>query len=186
MLFRSQTPVTPVEPEQKPVTPVQPEQKPVTPVEPEQTPVTPVQPEQKPVTPVQPEQTPVTPVEPEQTPVTPETPVVPVTPVTPETPVVPGQTVITPIVPAQPEDTSIIISYMGSVVTNSDIVLYAKKADGKDLQNAVWSIANDGGTMSSIEKNILRATNKGNVIVKVTISNGTGLPKIRTKMITIV
>jgi len=116
----------------------------------------------------------VTPVQPEQT------------PVTPETPVVPGQTVITPIVPAQPEDTSIIISYMGSVVTNSDIVLYAKKADGKDLQNAVWSIANDGGTMSSIEKNILRATNKGNVIVKVTISNGTGLPKIRTKMITIV
>ena len=97
------------------------------------------------------------------------------------TPIQPGQTV-----PAQPEDTSIIISYMGSVVTNSDIVLYAKKADGKDLQNAVWSIANDGGTMSSIEKNILRATNKGNVIVKVTISNGTGLPKIRTKMITIV
>ncbi len=163
-----QTPVTPVEPEQTPVTPIEPEQKPVTPVEPEQTPVTPVEPEQTPMTPVEPEQTPVTPVEPEQT------------------PVVPGQTITTPIVPAQPEDTSIIISYMGSVVTNSDIVLYAKKADGKDLQNAVWSIANDGGTMSSIEKNILRATNKGNVIVKVTISNGTGLPKIRTKMITIV
>ena len=126
--------------------------------------------------------TPVTPIQPEQPVTTPVTPVVPAvtTPVTTVTPAVPVTT------PAQPEDTSIIISYMGSVVTNSDIILYAKKADGTDFQNAVWSIANDGGTLSTIEKNVLRATNKGNVIVKVTISNGTGLPKIRTKLITIV
>ena len=123
--------------------------------------------------------TPVTPIQPVTTPVTPVVPAV-TTPVTTVTPAVPVTT------PAQPEDTSIIISYMGSVVTNSDIILYAKKADGTDFQNAVWSIANDGGTLSTIQKNVLRATNKGNVIVKVTISNGTGLPKIRTKLITIV
>ncbi len=70
-------------------------------------------------------------------------------------------------------------------MTNSEILLYAKNADGTgtNYQNAVWSIVKDDGTESVIEKNVLIAKNVGTVVVKVTI--GHGIPRIRTKVIEI-
>ena len=106
--------------------------------------------------------------------------VVPTTPVSqlPQNGVSKQENVTMPI-----ENSDIVISVMGSTVTNSDIVLVAKNRDGILYDNAVWSILNDGGTLSSIAQNILRAENKGIVVVKVAVGNG--IPKIATKAITI-
>ena len=81
------------------------------------------------------------------------------------------------------QSSDILISVMGSTVTNSDIVLVAKNPDGILYDNAVWSIINDGGTLSSLSKNVLRAEKKGVVTVRVAVGNG--IPKFSTKVITI-
>ncbi len=194
---KEETPIVPVQPEEIPAVPVQPEEIPAVPAQPEETPAIPVQPEEIPIVPVQPEETPAVPVQPEETPAVPvqpeETPVVPVqkeeipaVPVQPEEiPAVPAQPEETPAVPVQPEDKSIVISTKGELMTNNEIVLYAKNADGTgtNYQNAVWSIVKDDGTNSVIEKNVLTAKNTGTVVIKVTI--GHGIPRIRTKVIEI-
>ena len=147
--------------------PVQKEEIPEVPVQKEEIPIVPVQKEEIPAVPVQKEETPEVPVQPE------------------ETPTVPAQPEETPAVPVQPEDKSIVISTKGELMTNNEIVLYAKNADGTgtNYQNAVWSIVKDDGTNSVIEKNVLTAKNTGTVVIKVTI--GHGIPRIRTKVIEI-
>ena len=180
-------PAVPVQPEEIPEVPVQKEEIPEVPVQKEETPAVPVQPEETPIVPVQPEETPAVPVQPEETPAIPvqkeEIPAVPVQPE--EIPAVPAQPEETPAVPVQPEDKSIVISTKGELMTNNEIVLYAKNADGTgtNYQNAVWSIVKDDGTNSVIEKNVLTAKNTGTVVIKVTI--GHGIPRIRTKVIEI-
>ena len=168
--------ITFTEPKVEPV-PVQKEEIPEVPVQKEETPIVPVQPEETPAVPVQPEETPAIPVQKE------EIPVVPVQ--KEEIPAVPAQPEETPAVPVQPEDKSIVISTKGELMTNNEIVLYAKNADGTgtNYQNAVWSIVKDDGTNSVIEKNVLTAKNTGTVVIKVTI--GHGIPRIRTKVIEI-
>ena len=196
-------PVQPAVPEEKEETPIVPVQ-PAEPEEKGETPVIPVQPaepeekEEIPAIPVQPavpeekEETPAIPVQPAEPEEKEEIPAVPVQPAVPEekeeTPAVPVQpagTQTTPAVPAIPEDKSIVISTKGERMTNSEILLYAKNADGTgtNYQNAVWSIVKDDGTESVIEKNVLIAKNVGTVVVKVTI--GHGIPRIRTKVIEI-
>ncbi len=184
---KEEIPIVPVQPEETPEVPVQKEETPIVPVQPEETPIVPVQPEETPAVPVQPEETPAVPVQPEETPAIPvqkeEIPAVPVQPE--EIPAVPAQPEETPAVPVQPEDKSIVISTKGELMTNNEIVLYAKNADGTgtNYQNAVWSIVKDDGTNSVIEKNVLTAKNTGTVVIKVTI--GHGIPRIRTKVIEI-
>ena len=180
-------PVQPAEPEEKeeiPAIPVQPAE----PEEKEEIPAIPVQP----AVPEEKEETPAIPVQPAEPEEKEEIPAVPVQPAVPEekeeTPAVPVQpagTQTTPAVPAIPEDKSIVISTKGERMTNSEILLYAKNADGTgtNYQNAVWSIVKDDGTESVIEKNVLIAKNVGTVVVKVTI--GHGIPRIRTKVIEI-
>ncbi len=168
--------ITFTEPKVEPV-PVQKEEIPEVPVQKEEIPEVPVQKEEIPEVPVQKEETPIVPVQPE------EIPAVPVQPE--EIPAVPAQPEETPAVPVQPEDKSIVISTKGELMTNNEIVLYAKNADGTgtNYQNAVWSIVKDDGTNSVIEKNVLTAKNTGTVVIKVTI--GHGIPRIRTKVIEI-
>ena len=168
--------ITFTEPKVEPV-PVQKEEIPEVPVQKEEIPEVPVQKEEIPEVPVQKEEIPAVPVQPE------ETPAVPVQPE--EIPAVPAQPEETPAVPVQPEDKSIVISTKGELMTNNEIVLYAKNADGTgtNYQNAVWSIVKDDGTNSVIEKNVLTAKNTGTVVIKVTI--GHGIPRIRTKVIEI-
>ncbi len=184
---KEEIPEVPVQKEEIPEVPVQKEEIPEVPVQKEETPIVPVQPEETPAVPVQPEETPAVPVQPEETPVVPvqkeEIPAVPVQPE--EIPAVPAQPEETPAVPVQPEDKSIVISTKGELMTNNEIVLYAKNADGTgtNYQNAVWSIVKDDGTNSVIEKNVLTAKNTGTVVIKVTI--GHGIPRIRTKVIEI-
>ncbi len=177
----------PAEPEEKGETPVIPVQ-PAEPEEKEEIPAIPVQP----AVPEEKEETPAIPVQPAEPEEKEEIPAVPVQPAVPEekeeTPAVPVQpagTQTTPAVPAIPEDKSIVISTKGERMTNSEILLYAKNADGTgtNYQNAVWSIVKDDGTESVIEKNVLIAKNVGTVVVKVTI--GHGIPRIRTKVIEI-
>ena len=158
--------ITFTEPKVEPV-PVQKEEIPEVPVQKEEIPEVPVQKEETPIVPVQPEEIPAVPVQPE------------------EIPAVPAQPEETPAVPVQPEDKSIVISTKGELMTNNEIVLYAKNADGTgtNYQNAVWSIVKDDGTNSVIEKNVLTAKNTGTVVIKVTI--GHGIPRIRTKVIEI-
>ena len=167
----------PVQKEEIPEVPVQKEEIPEVPVQKEEIPEVPVQKEEIPEVPVQKEETPIVPVQPE------EIPAVPVQPE--EIPAVPAQPEETPAVPVQPEDKSIVISTKGELMTNNEIVLYAKNADGTgtNYQNAVWSIVKDDGTNSVIEKNVLTAKNTGTVVIKVTI--GHGIPRIRTKVIEI-
>ncbi len=184
---KEEIPIVPVQPEEIPAVPAQPEETPAIPVQPEEIPVVPVQPEETPEVPVQKEEIPIVPVQKEEIPAVPvqkeETPEVPVQPE--ETPTVPAQPEETPAVPVQPEDKSIVISTKGELMTNNEIVLYAKNADGTgtNYQNAVWSIVKDDGTNSVIEKNVLTAKNTGTVVIKVTI--GHGIPRIRTKVIEI-
>ena len=184
---KEEIPEVPVQKEEIPEVPVQKEETPIVPVQPEEIPAVPVQKEETPIVPVQPEETPAVPVQPEETPAIPvqkeEIPVVPVQ--KEEIPAVPVQPEETPAVPVQPEDKSIVISTKGELMTNNEIVLYAKNADGTgtNYQNAVWSIVKDDGTNSVIEKNVLTAKNTGTVVIKVTI--GHGIPRIRTKVIEI-
>ena len=184
---KEEIPEVPVQKEEIPEVPVQKEETPIVPVQPEEIPAVPVQPEEIPAVPAQPEETPAIPVQPEEIPVVPvqpeETPIVPVQPE--ETPAVPVQPEETPAIPVQKEDKSIVISTKGELMTNNEIVLYAKNADGTgtNYQNAVWSIVKDDGTNSVIEKNVLTAKNTGTVVIKVTI--GHGIPRIRTKVIEI-
>ncbi len=174
---KEEIPEVPVQKEEIPEVPVQKEEIPEVPVQKEEIPEVPVQKEEIPEVPVQKEETPIVPVQPE------EIPAVPVQPE--EIPAVPAQPEETPAVPVQPEDKSIVISTKGELMTNNEIVLYAKNADGTgtNYQNAVWSIVKDDGTNSVIEKNVLTAKNTGTVVIKVTI--GHGIPRIRTKVIEI-
>ena len=184
---KEEIPIVPVQPEEIPEVPVQKEEIPEVPVQKEEIPIVPVQPEETPEVPVQKEEIPIVPVQKEEIPAVPvqkeETPEVPVQPE--EIPAVPAQPEETPAVPVQPEDKSIVISTKGELMTNNEIVLYAKNADGTgtNYQNAVWSIVKDDGTNSVIEKNVLTAKNTGTVVIKVTI--GHGIPRIRTKVIEI-